>query len=103
MNKRVDQNSESGWVLVIAMVVMVLILGMGLAILSNVDNQQKQGLQERVRESSFNLGEATIYSQSQILARAWPTAQADAFPSTCNNTLTTTVGGGTALSATLQR
>jgi hypothetical protein len=82
-NKRMN-NSESGWVIVVSIVVMSLLLGLGLATLALVDTQQSQGANQRVREDAFNLAEGVLYSQSQILARNWPSDSTVAFPSSCS-------------------
>jgi hypothetical protein len=49
------------------------------------DNQQGMSRVERVRESSFNLAEGSLYSQSQILARNWPADSSAAYPSVCDS------------------
>lgn len=74
---------EDGWVLITAIVVMALMLMVGLAVLSVADNQQRQGGQERVRESSFNLSEGGLYQQSLILSRRWPRNASLAYPPQC--------------------
>ena len=80
MNNARANTSESGWVLIVAIVVMSLLLGLGLATLALTDTQQKQGRQQRVREDSFNLAEGMLYSTSQLLARHWPSQSVQAFP-----------------------
>jgi hypothetical protein len=77
------QKDERGWALLVAMVVMALLLGLGLATLALVDTQQSQSRQQRIRESSFNLAEGMLYSSSQILARRWPSLSTQAFPDQC--------------------
>jgi hypothetical protein len=83
MNRNRIHCDERGWVLVVAIVVMSLLLGLGLATLALVDTQQQQGRYQRVREDSFNLAEGMLYSQSQILSRNWPSNPTRAFPTEC--------------------
>src|SRR4051812_39870102 len=70
---------------------MSLLLALGLATLSIIDTQQKQGAQQRLREDSFNLAEGMLYTQSQILARNWPQTVTQAFPANCTETTVTTL------------
>ena len=50
---------------------MTMMLGVGLAAYSVVDTQQVETMHERQRESSFNLAEASLNSQSYVLSRRW--------------------------------
>ena len=68
MNASRLHSDERGWVLVIAMITMVLMLGIGLAALSIADTQNTSSRKEREREASINLAEGVLYSQSFILA-----------------------------------
>src|SRR5437660_12593060 len=63
---------EDGWVFVIAVIVMVLMVGVGLAILAQVDQQQALGGQSRIRESSFDVAEGLLTNEAQILQHNWP-------------------------------
>src|SRR4051812_1086650 len=68
-----------------AIVLMTMMIGVGLAAYSFVDTQQVETQRERQRESSFNLAEAVLNSQSFTLSRRWagsPTAYATTTP-TC--------------------
>ena len=67
---------------------MTMMLGVGLAAYSVVDTQQVETMHERQRESSFNLAEASLNSQSFVLSRRW--AGAPVYPATvptCSNAL----------------
>jgi hypothetical protein len=80
-------NSERGTAIVMAIVLMTMMVGVGLAAYSFVDTQQVETMRERQRESSFNLAEATLNSQSFVLSRRWagaPTSFATTTP-TCSN------------------
>ena len=64
-------NSERGSAIIMAIVLMTMMIAVGLAAYSFVDTQQEQAVQERQRESSFNLAEAVLNSQSFTLSRRW--------------------------------
>jgi len=83
---RARVTDERGWAVVTAIMVMALMLSLGLAALAQVDSQQKQSGVERVRESSFNLGESALESQVFLLSRTWP-ASAPGFPQWCASTV----------------
>lgn len=83
---RARVTDERGWAVVTAIMVMGLMLALGLAALAQVDTQQKQSGVERVRESSFNLGESALESQVFLLSRSWP-ATAPGFPQSCTSAL----------------
>ena len=63
--------AERGSSLVLAMVLMTMMFAVGLAAYAFVDTQQKESMNERHRESSFNLAEAALNSQSFVLSRRW--------------------------------
>jgi hypothetical protein len=50
-----------------------------------VSGQRQLALGERQRESSFNLTEAVLNSQTLLLGRNWPGSSATAHPSTCSS------------------
>jgi Tfp pilus assembly protein PilX len=79
MIKRTLRN-ESGWAVVTAVVLLAVMLGVGLAAMAVVDNQQKQSGNERQRESSFNLDEAAVYGQGLMLTQNWPNASLASHP-----------------------
>jgi hypothetical protein len=76
--------SEDGSILVIAIVLMTMMLGFGLALLKVVDAQSRQSGLERVNESSFNLTEGTLYAQSVTLQNNWPTLPPDPSGGACD-------------------
>jgi Tfp pilus assembly protein PilX len=65
---------ESGFALMGSMLVMIILMGIGLALVARSDNQQRVSGTERVKESSFNLAESALNAQALQLGRAWPTA-----------------------------
>lgn len=74
---------ERGSALVAAMILMSVMLGVGLALASIGDTQEKQATSERVRESSFGLAEAALDAQVSRLGRTWPSTAATAYPTEC--------------------
>lgn len=79
-------SDEGGWALVTAMLLMTVMMGVGLASVSFVDGQQRQAGQERVRESAFNLADATLSAQAFAITHAWP-AQPSSAMVPCTATL----------------
>jgi Tfp pilus assembly protein PilX len=80
--------SERGTAIVMAIVLMTMMVAVGLAAYSFVDTQQVESMRERQRESSFNLAEAALNSQSFVLSRRWagaPASYATTTP-TCSKT-----------------
>jgi Tfp pilus assembly protein PilX len=102
MKRRLDLKTQDGWVLVTAMLVMAILLAIGLALAKFADTQSGLSGSERVRETSFNLGEGVLSAQSVVLQNNWPTkapcspdAKSCGYPPVCtyaNGVLT----GGTA-------
>jgi hypothetical protein len=70
---------ERGIALVVAIVVAGLMLALGLALLSFVDQQSSQTGAERVKESSLTLTEGALNAQANLLAASWPKNAASAF------------------------
>jgi hypothetical protein len=66
--------SERGSAIVTAIALMTVMIGVGLAAFALADDQQAQTSKERVRESSFNLAEGLLDTQSYILSRGWPSS-----------------------------
>ena len=61
--------SEDGNVLVIAVMMVVLMLGLGATALSTVDTQTDVTKKERQHESTFNLAEGVLNAQAFVLGR----------------------------------
>jgi Tfp pilus assembly protein PilX len=70
--------SESGFVLLGAMLVLIIMMGIGLAIVSLNDTQQNLSGKEHVQESSFDLAEAALNAAALQLGRTWPTSTSPA-------------------------
>jgi hypothetical protein len=77
--------NERGTVLATTMILMSLMTMGGLATYSFVDAQTVESGRERVRETSFNVGEGLLGSQVFILSRGWPGTTASQFPTSCAN------------------
>jgi hypothetical protein len=74
---------EHGNVLVTALFLIVGMMMIGLATSSIVDNQTGQSRKERLRESSFNLTEGVLTSQTYVLGRLGTGTAAKPFPNKC--------------------
>lgn len=83
---------ESGSALLAAIVLMLVMLGVGLAVAALSDNQEQQAATERIRESSFGFAEATLNAQVTRLNRIWPSSATTAFPLECTPTAGTVTG-----------
>lgn len=64
--------AEHGSALVTALLLTMIMLTVGLAGLAQVDVQQEQSGVERVRETTFNLGEGVLNAQIFALSQRWP-------------------------------
>src|SRR3954447_126494 len=71
MNRR-NLKAQDGWVIVTAMLVMSILLLIGLGLAKIADTQSGLSGSERVRETSFNLGEGVLSAQSVVLQNNWP-------------------------------
>jgi hypothetical protein len=76
---RARLGDERGIALVVALLVAGLMLGLGLAMLSYVDQQSSQSGTERVRESTLTLSEGALNAQANLLAGSWPKSASSAF------------------------
>ena len=77
---------EQGFALVAGIVVMMIVLGLGLALLSYGDVQQRAASRQSNSEQAFSLATAAMNAQIFELSSQWPTAAANAqspFPSSC--------------------
>jgi Tfp pilus assembly protein PilX len=80
---------ETGLALVQTLMLTLLMVALGIALIMQVQGQQRQSFQERTRESSFNLAEAALNGQVAQLARVWPLISSAAI-SSCDSTSTST-------------
>ena len=70
----IRMSSEDGVAMVMAIVLLTIMLGLGLASYAYVDTQQRLASVERIRESAFNMAEGVHETQAFGLARNWPSA-----------------------------
>ena len=75
--------SERGTVLATTMILLALMTTGGLATYAYVDSQTEESGRQRVRETSFNVGEGLLGAQVFILSRGWPGTTATQYPSSC--------------------
>lgn len=71
---------ESGSALISAIVILVVILGLGMAVLMQADVQTRQTGVEASGEATYNNAESALDSEANLLQRSWPTAAT----ATCN-------------------
>jgi Tfp pilus assembly protein PilX len=83
---RARLRSERGSVLITAMILMTIMLAVGLATYGLVDSQTRESGFERMRETSFNVGEGLLGSQVFILSRGWPGTVESQYPTCANGT-----------------
>lgn len=69
---RLADDRERGSVLVTALLSVVVMLGLGLALLTVVDTQASSSATERTRDRGFNLAESVLTSEGFVLGRNWP-------------------------------
>jgi len=86
MNRNVIRD-ERGNVIVTAMLVLGIMMALGLAAMSRVDNQTAQSRTERHRESTFNLTEGALSQQIFILGRRGTGTAANPYPAVCGTGL----------------
>jgi hypothetical protein len=75
--------NEQGFSIVTAIMLLGFMLSAGLASYAYVDTEQDQSRVERVGESSFNLTEGLLNTQTFILSRNWPRTASRTYPAQC--------------------
>jgi Tfp pilus assembly protein PilX len=103
--------SESGNALISALLIMGILAMFGMALLANVDTQQRESGRERQRESSFQMSEAVLNAQIYRLSSRWPASTTGSvtdsvglpYPDSCTKVSTSAdCPNATALSQSLQ-
>jgi hypothetical protein len=79
------RNSESGNALVIAMFAATMMLMIGLATHSLVDQQTAQASRSNIGEAGFRLTNAALNAQMFQLGATWPSTSAKAYPTWCTS------------------
>jgi Tfp pilus assembly protein PilX len=69
---RKQLSDERGFAVASAIMVLTIMIALGLATAAMVDNQSKLSGRERVKETSFNVGEAVLNAQAIQLSETWP-------------------------------
>lgn len=72
-----------GNALIPALLIMMILLGFGMAAVALVDGEQGDSRRERERESSFQLAEGVLNAEIYRLSTRWPGKQSSAYPPTC--------------------
>ncbi|MDQ4040275.1 MAG: hypothetical protein M3141_00830 [Actinomycetota bacterium] len=80
--------SERGTVLATTVILMSLMTMGGLATYAYVDGQTVESGRERVRETSFNVGEGLLGAQVFFLSRDWPGTTQEQYPTSCSGATT---------------
>ncbi|HEX2028561.1 MAG TPA: hypothetical protein VHF25_11265, partial [Nitriliruptorales bacterium] len=75
--------SERGNVMVTAILLIGAMMGLGLAAMSQVDNQSSQSRKQRHGESTFNLAEGALSQQIFILGRRGTGTPTNPYPPVC--------------------
>ena len=78
-------DNERGSALVIAMFAITVMLMIGLATYSFVDNQQAQASRQQVGEAGFSLTNGALNAQMFQLGSKWPNNAANAYPTACTS------------------
>lgn len=79
---------EQGIALVATVLLLMVMSGIGLALLLFTNNQQKASTREQASEKAFTVGEAALNSTVSQLSRQWPSKKEEAV-STCTASSTT--------------
>ena len=67
-----DVRREDGWALVISLIVMVIMLGFGLALLSIADTQSTLGAKSRQRDAALSIADGALNAEMFALGNSWP-------------------------------
>lgn len=84
---------DQGFALVAALAIMVVIIGLGIALLTFTDNQQSASLREQASETSFDVAEAALNAQIGQLSHSWPATPAEMFTEPCTAATSTATNG----------
>ena len=80
--------AEDGFALISAMMIILVVIGLGLAMLLFNDEQQHASTYEQSRESAYTLAEAALNAQIFQLSLQWPTEKNPA-PTSCTEATST--------------
>jgi hypothetical protein len=85
-----DLRDDSGAVLATAIITLMIMLGLGLAVVTMSDTQTRQSGHERTREARFDLAESALNDEIFDLSRNWPATAAGAYPDCTTSSTTAT-------------
>jgi Tfp pilus assembly protein PilX len=77
---------ESGFAIATAVIVLAIMIALGLATIALVDTQSQVTGRDRIKETSFNVGEAVLNGQVLELSQNWPgslTSAGSPYPPAC--------------------
>jgi hypothetical protein len=77
---------SDGYAVPIAIILMVIMLGFGVAALGFVDSETNSSRRERTHETRLNLTEGVVAAQIFQLSRGWPTRSDQELPVSCTET-----------------
>jgi Tfp pilus assembly protein PilX len=84
---------EDGSALITALMMVIIVLGIGFAVLAYTDNQTHAAAYEQQREQAYALAEAALNAQIFQLSTHWPSTAASAYPASCTPTTAATTTG----------
>ena len=82
-----NPRDERGFAAVAAIMVVGMMLALGISAYAYVGSQTSQSSDERVRETTFNLGESALNTAANFLSTNWPTPSSP-YPSSCTQAST---------------
>lgn len=83
--------NEDGFVLASAMVIAMILMGLGLGLLTFANSQQHFSAYEQSQEGAYALAEAALNAEVAELNSQWPTSISPA-PASCNHSTSSTAG-----------
>jgi Tfp pilus assembly protein PilX len=89
--------TESGFVMITALLTLFVITGLGIALLTLTDQQQSASSKEQSSEIAFNVAEGALNAQTGQLARDWPAEKPpegeQPYPPVCTSSTSTSTNG----------
>lgn len=85
LRRRLQGDGESGITMIIAIIILFALLGIGTALLSTANGQQRSSYNQQSSESAYSLAEAALNAQVYALSTGWPTSSySSSYPTSCN-------------------
>jgi len=73
--------NEDGIAMIMAIIILFVVLGIGIALLATADSQQRSASNQQSSETAYSLAEAALNAQVFELSQQWPTASDAPAPS----------------------